>query len=349
MQLDDAKATFPENRRKIRVLQSFPEPRETTNPYIVMLRESLTIPEIDLETFSWKKALFSNYQVFHAHWPENLLTGSKKWLRRILFRYLLLRWRIRKVAIVRTQHNLDRPKGLADVDYRLLEQFENQTTLQIVLNDLTPTDKPSVLIKHGHYTNWYAKYPQPDSVTGRFGYFGLIRRYKNVAALVSTFTELPHKNMSLEIGGKPSSEELTAEITTAARDDNRIKLNLGFLTDEELVALARQAELVVLPYSEMHNSGSALAALSLGRPILVPANETNDQLADEVGRQWVVQYQPPLSTGQLLSALKQVRKIAPDTRPNLAEREWDKCGQDHLMAYQKAIALKLNQKIHVGG
>ena len=79
--------------RPIRVLQSFPTPRPTTNPYIVMLARSLqSEPGIAMSTFTWKRALLGRYDVFHAHWPEILVSGHSpvKTAVRQLFTILLL-------------------------------------------------------------------------------------------------------------------------------------------------------------------------------------------------------------------------------------------------------------------
>lgn len=328
----------------LRVLQSFPDPRTTTNPYIVMLRKSLEdTPGVEVLTFTWQRAFLSRYDVFHAHWPENLLNGRKRILRRVLFALLLFRWWLTGVALVRTQHNVDRPQGLGATDYWLLKRFERQTALQIVLNPLTPTHGESVLIKHGHYADWYGQLPQPDPTEGRFGYFGLIRRYKNVAELVRTFHELDAPGMTLHVGGKPSSVELANEITSAAAGDQRIRLHLEFLTDADLVNLVGESTLVVLPYSEMHNSGSVLAALSLGRPVLVPDNKANRLLGQEVGEEWVLCYCPPLTPQCLEKAMVGASATVKKGRPDLSERGWDECGSAHLSAYWRAIKVVKGQ------
>ncbi len=101
--------------RPLVVLQSFPAPRETTNPYIVMLAESLAShPGVELRAFTWRDALFSRYDVFHAHWPEVHVTGRTR-LRtavfQLLFAALLLRLRLLRTPLVRTLHNLHCPRA----------------------------------------------------------------------------------------------------------------------------------------------------------------------------------------------------------------------------------------------
>ena len=52
---------------------------------------------------------------------------------------------------------------------------------------------------------------------------------------------------------------------------------------------------------------AALLALSLDRPVLVPANPVNDRLAEEVGPVWVQRYAGALTAEVLTSALAAVR------------------------------------------
>ena len=52
------------------VQQSFPTPRPTTNPYLVMLRDAVdAVPGVTVRTFSWRAALTRRADVFHVHWP----------------------------------------------------------------------------------------------------------------------------------------------------------------------------------------------------------------------------------------------------------------------------------------
>ena len=62
------------------VMQSFRNPRATTNPYITMLDRALA-DELGSGhlRFSWLRALFGRYDVFHWHWPEAKLQGTSWW------------------------------------------------------------------------------------------------------------------------------------------------------------------------------------------------------------------------------------------------------------------------------
>ncbi|HEX8486940.1 MAG TPA: glycosyl transferase [Propionibacteriaceae bacterium] len=325
------------------VQQSFPQPRATTNPYIVMLRDSISaLPDVQLRTFGWRAALLGRYDVFHVHWPEILLAGqsrAKTWLRQLLTVALLVRLRLTRTPVVRTLHNVKRPAGLSRTASSILALLDRQTSLVILLNSSTvaPDGVPSETIVHGHYRGWFARYPKPEARPGQLSYFGLIRPYKGVDRLLAAFAELPG-DYTLEVAGNPSAD-LVTPLTELASRDPRVKLIPRYIPDEELVRVACSAELVVLPYREMHNSGGALTALSLDRPVLVPHNEVNARLSREVGPGWVHTYRGELTSAVLARALSDVRSGPRADRPDLSAREWDVAGSRHVAAYRRALTL----------
>src|SRR3954465_15757887 len=65
------------SRPAVTVLQSFPPPRSTTNPYLVQLVRSLP-DDVRIEYFSWRRALAGRYDVLHLHWPEVLLHSPSR-------------------------------------------------------------------------------------------------------------------------------------------------------------------------------------------------------------------------------------------------------------------------------
>lgn len=325
------------------VLQSFPIPRPTTNPYLIMLANALRAdPELTVQNFSWRTALLSRFDVFHVHWPEIFVTGGrrdKRLVRQFLFLLVLLKLRIQRVPLVRTQHNVDLPEGLNRWEIWLLRLFERRTTLIIRLTEETPCTKPVATIPHGHYQEWFRDYPQVSPVPSRLGYVGLIRRYKGVETLLDAFSQTTAPQLGLSVSGNPSSTDLATALRGAASADTRIVVDLRFLDDVEFVTAISSAELMVFPYLAMHNSGGVLAALSLSRPVLVPDNVVNRQLAQEVGPGWVHLFQTPLSGARLLLALSAVQGMDTVTGPDLSRRGWEATAAQHKNAYQQALRL----------
>ncbi|KJL29522.1 glycosyltransferase [Microbacterium oxydans] len=332
-------------RRPLAVMESLTRLRPTTNPYLVQLCEALDrTPGIDLSFFSWKRAILGRLDVLHVHWPELLVGGhrlSGRIARRILTAVFLVRARLTGVAIVRTLHNLERPSDMAKIDLALLDAVDRLTTLTITLNDDTPLPEGHArrTILHGHYRDWFASYPTPEAIDGRMGYVGLIRRYKGVEQLIEAFRALDADGSSLSVAGRPSTDDLEAELIGLAGDDARVEFHFRFLDDAELVARISEAEFIVLPYRHMHNSGTALAALSVGRAILVPDNTVNRALAIEVGERWVHLFDGELTDADL-ARVRAAVAAGIDGSPDLSQRDWSTVGAEHSRAFHAASALR---------
>jgi len=331
------------------VLQSFPTPRPTTNPYVIMLAESLrAVAGVTVQNFSWRTALAGKYDVFHVHWPEILVSGqnpAKKLARQGLFVGLILRLKAKDIPIVRTVHNLELPSGISRREVALLKWAQRATTLQITLNRFTPTneDEPHEVILHGHYKDWFANYPVPSPQRGFISYFGFVRRYKGVDSLIEAFKALPRNGplgaLRLVIAGAATNQATADELFTAAGVDERIALEFHFLSDDGLVNHVGHSELIVLPYRHIHNSGGVLTALSLNRPVLVPANEANDGLSEEVGPGWVWTYEGDLTGEAITTALIELRAGNWTPEPDLSQRAWPQAARAHVGAYRRAISL----------
>ena len=332
--------------RRIRVLQSFPEPRPTTNPYLIQLVASLP-EDVEVVTFSWFRALLGRWEVFHVHWPETLLHGRtpmRALVHQILGLAVLLRIKVTRRALVRTMHNLAPHEQRSRRARWILAMFDRWTTLTIDLSAVTigALGRPSLLIPHGDYADWFAGQKREAEVSGRLLFFGMIRPYKQVPALVSAFVALSDPDLSLRIVGQPHSAELAAAIETARAGDGRVTIEFGHASDARLVAEVTSAEVVVLPYREMVNSGAALLALSLGRPVIVPESVTTADLAAEVGPGWVELLntaEPQVSSATLADALHRLRSAASQrsTAPNLQARGWATIGAAHAAAYRAAV------------
>jgi beta-1,4-mannosyltransferase len=331
--------------RPIRVLQSFGTARPTTNPYIVMLGDCIDAePDLELVRFSFRTALTGDYDVFHAHWPEILVSGHspmKKLVRQVLVAAFVTRMRLRRTPVVRTVHNLERPEGISRREHWLLDRIDAATTLRIRLNDVTGVEpgQEAVTIPHGHYRTWFARHPAAAARAGRIGFVGLVRRYKGVEALIEAFRATAGPELSLRIAGKPSTAELGDSLREMAAGDERVSFLLRFLDDAELVEEVTGSQLVVLPYRFMHNSGATLAALSLDRPVLVPDTEVNRLLADEVGEGWVLRFDGELTSDDLRRALDATTPDRLAGSPDLSGRDWDKAGAAHAAAYRRALQL----------
>ena len=196
-----------------------------------------------------------------------------------------------------------------------------------------------MLIPHGHYRTWFDGMPRAAGVPGRLGYVGLIKPYKGVERLVDAYAEASaiDSTLSLRISGEPADESVARRLRSAGERLRGLDVTLRYVSDNEFVEVVTSSELVVLPYRFMHNSGTALAALSLERPVLVPDNEVNRALSEEVGPGWVHRFTGELASGALLDAVQAVRAEPPATAPDLSARDWHDVGAAHARAYRLAM------------
>ncbi|MCU1656114.1 MAG: glycosyl transferase group 1 [Pseudonocardiales bacterium] len=327
----------------LRVMQSYVALRDTSNPYLVDLAESLD-GHVRVLNFSWRRALAGRYDVFHVHWPEYLVRDRnmvRTSARLLLFTAVLVRIRLGRRALVRTRHNAQPHEAGSRVESWALELCDRWTTLWIALNTATapPAGQASVIIPLGHQRRRLQGVRLGQPVCGRILNFGLLRGYKGIDALLAAFADVEGGSAHLRIVGKPYDDVTATRVAEAARRDSRISVRLEFLPEPELAVEVSAADLVVLPYQYMQNSGAAIFALSVGRPLLVPGNALNDALAHEVGEQWILRYDGDLEAHTLRWALDQLRADPPIGQPDLSLRDWPTIGAAHTAAYEQAAEL----------
>ena len=106
-------------------------------------------------------------------------------------------------------------------------------------------------------------------------FFGRIRPYKGIEHLLAAFRLIAakHSNYRLIIAGEPKkgSEEYRDEIERAAKTEfapDQIILKIQFIPDEEMEIYLKAADVLVLPYKEIFQSGVLFLAYSFGLPVV---------------------------------------------------------------------------------
>jgi beta-1,4-mannosyltransferase len=320
----------------VRVLHSVAAP-DTSTRFINQLAVGAPT-ELRLLYFSWDLAMEAEYDVFHVHWPEYLMRGHSipgRLRQRYRFIRLMARLRRRRIPIVRTVHNLEPHERSSWVERRLLRFLDRQTAMFVRLNPATVISSggESRVILHGHYRDRFRDYDHLTPQAGLMLNFGLIRPYKGIDTLLELFQAWPNQSAALRIVGKPLDSALAHQIQAATEADNRVSAELRFVNDEELVREVTHAQLVILPYREMHNSGTLLVALSLNRPVIVPHSSSNQAISDEVGPGWIFQYDGELTAEFVETVLATVQKGPRPDAPDLSGRDWTHIGAEHLDMY----------------
>jgi glycosyltransferase involved in cell wall biosynthesis len=97
-------------------------------------------------------------------------------------------------------------------------------------------------------------------------FFGLIRPYKGIDVLLDAFRSL---DAELWIVGRPLGMSLDSLRDLAASARGRVRFVPRFVSDQELPAYFRRADVVALPHRDAEQSGVLYAALAFGKPIVM--------------------------------------------------------------------------------
>jgi glycosyltransferase involved in cell wall biosynthesis len=203
------------------------------------------------------------------------------------------------------------------------------------------------VIHHGAFdylTRLPEERPLPADLRGVEGpvilFFGLLRPYKGIDVLLEAFRSL--RGAELWIVGNPRMpvEPLRRQ---AAQAPGTVRIVPRFITDPEIPAYFRRADVVVLPYRDVEHSGVVYTALAFAKPMVLSAVGGFPELAAEHGAARIVPPEQPAALAQALDEL--VEDDAARTELAAAARRaaegaysWDRIGAQTLTLYEELLA-----------
>lgn len=330
---------------RIRALHSSKIPNDQSNPYLYLLGFSLEANRVSIYWFSWRTALFRRWDVFHMHWPENLVASRYKVLipfKVFLMHLLILRLKIEKIPVVYTVHNEEPHEALSGFARKSVNLALSRVNAVILmtpvrLNPAINNSVPVYRIPHGTFRTIFPAVVERKNQRKRVLAAGLIRPYKRVPELVTAFRSLNKPGYQLRVVGRPSSTDVRDELVELASKDSRVSLRLEFVADQALFEELSDADLLVLNYSGFANSGMAILALSLGVPVLVPRSQASIELHDEIGEAWVHLFDDPIED----SYIEQALAFSPDnlggSNPDMPSRDWGRIGKKITEIYSEVL------------
>jgi glycosyltransferase involved in cell wall biosynthesis len=116
-----------------------------------------------------------------------------------------------------------------------------------------------------------------------------------------------------------------------------MRMRLEFVPDDELQLYFAAADLVVLPFEEILNSGSAILALSFNCPIYVPHSGALVELRDMVGVNWVKTYLGSLTPEGLADAMEWALETRRGLEAPLHWFEWPNVAKQTVEGYRSVI------------
>ena len=205
------------------------------------------------------------------------------------------------------------------------------------------------VIPHGpldYLTALPVERPLPPELAGAEGpvilFFGLLRPYKGIDTLLEAFAEV--EGAELWIAGMPRMplEPLEA---LAARAPGRVRFLPRFVSDPEIPALLRRADVLALPYREIEQSGVLYAGLAFGKPMVLG---DVGGFAEFGRRHGAVRLVPPGDAPALARALTELvvdpaerERLAAATRAVAAGSDgWDAIAARTITPYERLRAAR---------
>ncbi|MFG1422807.1 glycosyltransferase [Roseixanthobacter liquoris] len=256
--------------------------------------------------------------ICHMHWPEYAMGADRPWRRMAdagRFFGKLAWMKMHGARLIWTAHNVyphdTSPRRSMELFYFILfSMLDGLIFLNEASRDLFYRRHPrcrsaaSAVIPAANVRSIFADVAEtgtrePDG--HQFLFFGVIRPYKGLDRLMTAFSALAAPRTRLVCAGAAfANPDYMSWIAQLAAADERIDLRIGWVPEREIAALFGASAVVVLPYRDLLNSGVAILALSLDRPVLLPSTPSSLELRNDIGREWVMTYEGEL-TPQLLS------------------------------------------------
>jgi len=331
-------------------------PKRGENAYLHSYANSLERCGAIVDEFTFLRALLWRYDAVHMHWPDTHLRTHSWW--RAIGKHLRLGLtctllRLRGTRIVWMIHNL-KPH---EQDHWISRTLFPLWFPRMCTNVMTLTHKglelahqaypqllrkPAAIVPHGHYRNVYPVVPTKAAARRELGldehaftfvFFGNIRPYKNLPALIDAFRQLKEQNVQLAIAGQAVRGVRAADVRALSEGDSRIHLYLEFIPDRDVPLYLGAADKVVIPFSSVLNSGSVMLALSLNRSVLAPSLGALPELQAVVGSRWLELYHGELDADTLLHSMRESPVPDEQEQADLSAFDWETIGRNALDFY----------------
>jgi beta-1,4-mannosyltransferase len=286
--------------------------------------------------------------VIHLHWVNGLIgpvlwsgSAARREVKLALLAADILLARSRGVRIVWTVHNLVTHESSDPALEQRVRGVIARAVSGVIVHSAAavpvleraygvPIAHKARVIPHGNYDGQYAGSPQrAAALRDGFGLdgsetvllcFGIIRRYKGVAAFIEQFSAVRDSRLRLIVAGHCREQALADELGAVAARDPRVLLRLGNVEDADVAPLFSLAHLVILPFEQTLTSGSAVLAMTLGRALLLSGHARVLGMPDS----GVAYYDAPSQLAPLLAELDRERllEMGRANRATAAERDW---------------------------
>jgi beta-1,4-mannosyltransferase len=319
--------------KKRSAVASFPAPI-SRNPYQALLYRHLAAERIVAEgperlSVGWLWRNRGRVAALHFHWPEGYYRHERggravrivlSWSRLVLFGTRLAAARVLGYRVVWTVHQVypheSRSRRLDRRAARLLARASNfliahdSGTAETAVRELGAAQDKIRVIPHGSYIGVYPQGRGREEVRAELGIgsdefvllsFGQIRKYKDLALLVESFSRAGLDRGVLVIAGLPLDGSEARWLSSATPESGRVVTVLEYLADERVAELYDASDVAVVARGDGGTSGALILALSMGVPVIAAALPAYEELTGDGRAGWHFR---PGDVGSLCAALR---------------------------------------------
>lgn len=346
-------------------IAAFPAFKKKDNPFQVLLYKSIAELGNDVYEFNLKSVFFKKADIVHIHWPESnkfkkgAIVGALYFL---YFNFLVLSSKVGGAKVIWTVHNLEPHDSnlsrlvrahffiftlLVD-GYILMNKSSSQRVIDQYPN---LRSKKKAYIPHGHYKGFYKENVSHDHARKYCGthknqfvfmLLGNLREYKGLDHLLESFVQTKNANFRLLVVGKLSGSNLFKEkLKKLMTSDSRVSFYEGFVHDDKLQYYFRAADLVVLPYKDLFNSGAKLLSLSFATPVALLSSPIANAYQKEFGSKWV-KLLDDISVDKF-EMMSNLEIPEGDQEPDLSSRSWDVIADSTMSFFRLVVKGSKNE------
>jgi D-inositol-3-phosphate glycosyltransferase len=191
---------------------------------------------------------------------------------------------MRVLSVVHDVERLDRATGPG-----LMGPLVRLTNTVVVHNvfsrDTLLASRPELasktaIVPHGNYASQFGVLPSRDEARQLLDipredlvmlFFGNPRKEKGLEPLLEALAlSVKHAPVKLIVAGKMKPEDVTRiqDVLKSSGLEAMVRLDIGHVRDSLVAPYFRAADVIVLPYLRVYESGVAIMAMTLGRPVL---------------------------------------------------------------------------------
>ncbi|ADL00466.1 glycosyltransferase family 4 protein [Brevundimonas subvibrioides] len=214
-----------------------------------------------------------------------------------------------------------------------------------------PGRAPVAVIPHGHYADRWGDSVSRAAARTSLGlpgdrtvalFFGNPRSEKGLDILLEALRLVQNKNLLVLVAGRIEENDLAGlRALEAGELAGRLRIDAGWIDDNAIADYYAAADIVVLPYLRIYESGVAIMAMTFGRCVVY---SDLPPLLETVGTEGVsFRTKDPVDLAVTLDRLVQTHVNLDELgqrarRKVLSDRSWLKIGADTVRLYDAATA-----------